>query len=326
MIAPQPGVSGARACAELSPVMRQPAIKVRKIPKLKAIVKPGDCPQGLKMANAEQESAMQVVLGGGHPELVELIMGHIDNSHGRDEGCPEEKVMQGALSWASLNRKHRALFHHTHLKWWKALLKKHTAVDDGWPALRRCVVPHTSDKVYHACYVDIYRNLVRERKENEKQIAEAKARADARQAHWEAERSVSIRVAEEPTDHFEKTEQYRRWMLHQSKRDPRELELTKMMQRAERLVHHPKHEEDKSQSKECQEMGKLLSALRTRRREWEVFRTSPKPFTQMLASLGEAVGAMEAAMDIPAPNQQPPPLTPPSSPTSPPPPPSWMHR
>ena len=87
-----------------------------------------------------------------------------------------------------------------------------------------------------------------------------------------------------------------------------------MMQRAERLVHHPKHEEDKSQSKAVQEMGKLLNALRTRRREWEVFRTSPRPFTQMLATLTEAVGAMEAAMDIPAPNQEPPPPTPPSSP------------
>ena len=134
----------------------------------------------------------------------------------------------------------------------------------------------------------------------------------AKMAHYEAERGVSIRVAEEPLDHFENTDQYQRWMFHQSKKDPRELELTKMMQRAERLVHHPKHEEDKSQSKAVQEMGKLLNALRTRRREWEVFRTSPRPFTQMLATL--TVGAMEAAMDIPAPNQEPPPPTPPSSP------------
>ena len=102
----------------------------------------------------------------------------------------------------------------------------------------------------------------------------------------------------EPADHFENTDKYQRWMFHTSKRDPREIELTKMMQRAERLVHHPNHTEDKSQSKECQEMGKLLNALRTRRREWEVFRTSPRPFTQMLCTLTEAVCAMELAMGI----------------------------
>lgn len=291
MMAPQPGNSGARACAE-PPVMRQPAIKVRKIAKVRVSVKNQKLPPP-----KPQVSAMQLVLGGGHPELVELIMGWIENSHGRDPGCPEEKVMQGALSWASLNRTNRALFHHTHLKWWKALLKKHTDIDDR-TLKARSVIPFMSDKTYHSIYVDIYRNLVRERKEYEAHKAEVKAKEEAKKALWEAERGISIRRDVEHADHFENTDQYQRWMFHTTKRDPRELELTKTMQRAERLLHHPKHEEDKSQTKERQEMGKLLIALRTRRREWEVFRTSPRPFTQMLATLAEAVCAMELAMGI----------------------------
>ena len=312
MIVHQPNNGGARACAPL-PITRQPAIKVRKIPKIKTAKVCKTAFANPQASLASQASAMQLVLDGSMPEIVELIMGSIENSDGSDEGCPEERVMQGALSWASLNRKHRALFHHTHVKWWKALLKKHAGLDDS-TLKARFVIPYMSDDIYHTFYVDIYKSLVMKRKEREKREAEVKARMHAKMAHYEAERGVSIRVAEEPLDHFENTDQYQRWMFHQSKKDPRELELTKMMQRAERLVHHPKHEEDKSQSKAVQEMGKLLNALRTRRREWEVFRTSPRPFTQMLATLTEAVGAMEAAMDIPAPNQEPPPPTPPSSP------------
>lgn len=304
MIALQPSNGGARACAPL-PIMRQPAVKVRKIPKIKTA-------KVCKTALAKpQASAVQLVLDGSMPEIVELIMGLIEPDPDKNPKEAQEQAMQGVLSWASLNRAHRKLFHHSHLKWWVALLKEHTYhKDPEW--MGRSVVPHTTGEVLHQRFVEIYRNLVRDRKEREKKVAEAEARMQAKMAHYEAERGVSIRVAEEPTDHFENTDQYQRWMLHQSKRDPRELELTKMMQRAERLVHHPKHEEDKSQSKAVQEMGKLLNALRTRRREWEVFRTSPRPFTQMLATLTGAVGAMEAAMDIPAPNQQPPPPTPPS--------------
>ena len=37
-----------------------------------------------------------LVLDGSMPEIVELIMGSIENSDGSDEGCPEERVMQGA--------------------------------------------------------------------------------------------------------------------------------------------------------------------------------------------------------------------------------------
>jgi len=302
MTAPQPDVSSARACASSPPVMRQPAIKVRKIPKVKAVVKSPK--SAIAKPQAPSVSSVQVVLGGGHPGLVELIMGLIDNSHGRDPGCPEEKVMQGALSWASLNRTNRALFHHTHLKWWKALLKKHADIDDS-TLKTRSVIPYMSDKTYHSFYVDIYRELVRERMERERQEAEAKAREEAKKVLWEAERGISIRRDVEPADHFENTDKYQRWMFHTSKKDPRELELTKMMQRAERLVHHPKHLEDKSQSKECQEMGKLLNALRTRRREWEVFRTSPRPFTQMLGTLTGAVCAMESAMGNGEPSQKP---------------------
>lgn len=294
MIAPQPGVFGARACASPPPVMRQPAIKVRKIPKVKEVVK---SPKSAIAKPQAPSSSIQVVLGGGNPELVELIMGHIDSSHDRDLGCPEEKVMQGALSWASLNRTNHKLFHCTHLKWWKALLKKHTDLDDS-TLKTRSVIPYMSDKTYHTHYVDIYRGLVRERLERERQEAEAKAKEEAEKALWEAERGISIRRDVEPADHFENTDKYQRWMFHTSKRDPREIELTKMMQRAERLVHHPNHKEDKSQSKECQEMSKLLNALRTRRKEWEVFRTSPRPFTQMLCTLTEAVCAMELAMGI----------------------------
>ena len=282
--------------------MRQAAIKVRKIPKVKVVVNSLKSPIAKSKAPS---SAVEQLLGGGHPELVELIMGHIDSSHGRDPGCPEEKVMQGALSWSSLNRTNHKLFHRTHLKWWKALLKKHADVDDSWPSLQRSVVPHTFDTAYHACYVDIYRGIVSERIEREREEAEAKAREEVKKALWEAERGISIRRDVEPADHFENTDKYQRWMFHTSKRDPREIELTKMMQRAERLVHHPKHLEDKSQTKECQEMGKLLNALRTRRREWEVFRTSPRPFVQMLGTLTEAVCAMESAMAIADPSQKP---------------------
>lgn len=309
MMVLQPDVGGARVCAPLE-ITRQPAIKVRKIPKLKTAKV---CKTALANLQASQASAVQLVLDGSMPEIVELIMGLIEPD---PDKCPkeaQEQAMQGVLSWASLNRAHRKLFHDSHLKWWVALLKKHTDHKDP-ERMGRSVVPLTTGKPLHERFVEIYRNLVRERKEREKQEAEVKARMQAKMAHYEAERGVSIRVAEEPLDHFENTDQYQRWMFHQSKKDPRELELTKMMQRAERLVHHPKHEEDKSQSKAVQEMGKLLNALRTRRREWEVFRTSPRPFTQMLATLTEAVGAMEAAMDIPAPNQEPPPPTPPSSP------------
>lgn len=297
MIVLQPDTGSARVCAPLA-MTRQPAVKVRKIPKIKTAKLP-------KTALAKPEaSAVQLVLGGSMPELVELIMGLIEPD---PDKCPEEaqeQAMQGVLSWASLNRAHRKLFHDSHLEWWVALLKKHTHHKDP-ERMGRSGVPHTTGKPLRERFVEIYRTLVRDRKERERLEAEAEARMQAKMAHYEAERGVSIRVAEEPADHFENTDQYQRWMFHQSKKDPRELELTKMMQRAERLVHHPKHEEDKSQSKAVQEMGKLLNTLRTRRREWEVFRTSPRPFTQMLATLTEAVGAMEAAMDIPPPSPLP---------------------
>lgn len=292
MVAPQPGVSGARACAH-PPIARQPAIKVRKIAKVRVSVKTQ------KLAPpTPQVSAMQLVLGGGHPELVELIMGLIEPDPHKDPKEAQEQAMQGVLSWSSLNRKHRALFHDSHLKWWVALLKKHVGLKDEELKLGRSVVPHTTGAAHHACFVAFYGEMVRDRKERERKEAEAKANAEAKMALWEAERGISIRRAEEHADHFENTDQYQRWMFHTTKRDPRELELTKTMQRAERLLHHPRHEEDKSQTKERQEMGKLLIALRTRRREWEVFRTSPKPFTQMLATLAEAVRAMETAMGI----------------------------
>jgi len=297
----QPKGYGARACAAPSPLVRpSAAIRVRKIAKVRVGFKNKPSASASASATATptpQASAMQLVLGGGHPELVELIMGLIEPDPDKDPKEAQEQAMQGVLSWASLNRTNRALFHHTHLKWWKALLKKHVGID-GSTLKARSVVPFMSDKTYHSFYADIYRNLVRERKERERKEAEAKAKAEAKMALWEAERGISIRRAEEHADHFENTDQYQRWMLHTSMRDPRELELTHLMRRAERLVHDPKHEEAKGQWKERQEMAKQLSALRERRKEWQVFRTAPKPFVQMMGALAEAVRAMEAAMGL----------------------------
>jgi len=290
-----PSGAGARACA---PSVR--GITIRKIPKVNAVLKrvgKAGRVRAIGTGTGTPESPVRLVLGGGNPELVELIMGLIEADPDKDPKEAQEQAMRGVLSWASLNRANRALFHRTHLKWWPALLTKHAHVADP-ERLGRSVVPHTTGTAMHARFVQIHDNLVREREEREEREAKAKAEAAAAMAQWEAERGISIRRAQEHADHFENTDQYQRWMFHTSKRDPRELELTKVMQRAERLVDHPKHLGDKSQSKERLEMSRLLSALRTRRREWEVFRTSPKPFVQMTGALTEAVRAMEAAMGI----------------------------
>lgn len=75
-------------------------------------------PSRVGLVPTPQASAMQLVLGGGHPELVELIMGLIEPDPDKDPKEAQEQAMQGVLSWSSLNHTHRALFHHTHLKWW----------------------------------------------------------------------------------------------------------------------------------------------------------------------------------------------------------------
>ena len=280
----------------------------------KRVEKGGGKAVGKAVGIGKPESPVSAVLGGGNPELVELIMAQIDPDPDKDPKDPkeaQEQAMRGVLSWASLNRTNRALFHRAHLKWWPALLTKHAHVAKP-ELLGRSVVPHTTSTAMHAHFVRIYGNLVKEREAREEREALAKAKAAAATAQWEAERGISIQRAKEHADHFENTDQYQRWMFHTSKRDPREIELTKMMQRAERLVDHPKHQEDKSPSKERLEMSRQLNALRTRRREWEVFRTSPKPFVQMTVALTEAVHAMEAAMGIvvvvvaaPAPDSEP---------------------
>ena len=245
-----PSGAGARACA---PSVR--GITIRKIPKVNAVLKRvGKAGRvraiGTGTGTPESpESPVSLVLGGGNPELVELIMGLIEADPDKDPKEAQEQAMRGVLSWASLNRANRALFHRTHLKWWPALLTKHAHVADP-ERLGRSVVPHTTGTAMHARFVQIHDNLVREREEREEREAKAKAEAAAAMAQWEAERGISIRRAQEHADHFENTDQYQRWMFHTSKRDPRELELTKVMQRAERLVDHPKHQEDKSQSKE----------------------------------------------------------------------------